>query len=204
MFGSTAEIRLSGGVWLEVLLPAYLARGMSERHGQPLSLYTHAYLESQGQGTSFIPRLIGFETIGDRRFFEVFTTVKGIGNRKALRAMEVPPAELARAIADRDTAALVRLPEIGKRLAETIIAELNGKVAAFLSVSERRDMDTPSGAHAPRMPSSGPRHEAVAALVALGETRADAERKVEVVLSRRDGPDPITADEVLVLVYGSA
>ncbi|HRJ50007.1 MAG: hypothetical protein KF787_00305 [Phycisphaeraceae bacterium] len=201
MLGTTAVVRLSGGVWVEALLPAYLARALADRVGQPLSLYTHAYLEGQGQGTSFIPRLIGFETIGDRRFFEVFTTVKGIGNRKALRAMEVAPAEIARAIADRDTAALVRLPEIGKRLAETIVAELHGKVAPFLDSDDRRGLDAASSGRARHPEPAGPRQEAVAALVALGETRADAERKVEVALARHGGADPTTADEVLVRVY---
>ena len=96
--GMSALVRVEGGLTLEVLLPAYLARKLGDQVGKQASFLTHLYLEGQGQGASFIPRLLGFETALDRRFFELFTTVKGIGNRKALRALEVEPAVIARAV----------------------------------------------------------------------------------------------------------
>ncbi len=56
-----------------------------------ITLTTFQYLESQGQGSSVIPRLVGFQSTAEREFFELFTTVKGIGNRRALRAMAEDP-----------------------------------------------------------------------------------------------------------------
>lgn len=188
----------------EVLLPAYVARSLASRIGQTVTFSTLEYLEGQGQGTSFIPRLIGFTAQRDRAFFEVFTTVKGIGNKKALRAMAIEPAAIARAIASRDAHALIKLPEIGKRMAETIIAELHGKVESFLSEQELGSLEIKSGSIA--MPSrlSPIAEEAVTVLTTLGETRADAERRVALAQERtaRAGRAASkTADELVAAVF---
>lgn len=190
----------------EVLIPAYVAPALAAKLGQTVTLITMEYLEGQGQGTSFIPRLIGFQSARDRDFFDLFTTVKGIGNRKALRAMAIEPAQIARAIAERNAAALVKLPEIGKRLAETIIAELSGKVEPYLSEQELRTLEVKSAAvfTTPRLNPVG--EEAVAALVALGESRPEAERRVSLALERatRDGQQaPKTSDELIAAVFAA-
>lgn len=190
----------------EVLIPAYVAPSLAARIGQSVTLITMEYLEGQGQGTSFIPRLIGFQSARDRDFFDLFTTVKGIGNRKALRAMAIEPAQIARAIAERNAAALVKLPEIGKRLAETIIAELSGKVEVYLSDRELQGLEVKSAAvfAAPRL---GPvAEEAVTALVALGETRGEAERRVALAMERasRSGKGAATtSDELIAAVFAA-
>jgi len=74
----------------------------------------------------------------DREFFRLFTTVPGIGVRKALRCLTIAVRDIARAIENKDSAVLTRLPGIGPRMAQKIIAELSGKAARFaLSRSER-------------------------------------------------------------------
>lgn len=194
---------VSGAVGLayEVLLPAYLAETMRARVGHVITLITLQYFEGQGQGSSFIPRLIGFVSSQDRDFFELFTTVKGIGNRKALRALAVEPARIARAIVSRDAKSLTALPEVGKRLAETIIAELTGKVEAFLTPGEAAAFDRAVEIKTSSLPAHA--IEALEALVALGETRPEAERLVSRALDRADaaGKTLKSADEVLGLVY---
>ncbi len=191
------------GLSYEILTPAYLAAQLANQVGQRITLITIQYLESQGQGSSFIPRLIGFQHASDRRFFEVFITVKGIGNRKALRAMAIEPARIARAITSRDAAALKELPEIGKRLADTIVAELTGKVDAFLSSSEIESLD--AAIKPARAVASGPHEEAIEILVALGETREQADRRVSLALSRAavKGHQEPTAAQLVDMVFGS-
>lgn len=191
------------GLSYEILTPAYLAAQLANQVGQRVTLITIQYLESQGQGSSFIPRLIGFQHASDRRFFEVFITVKGIGNRKALRAMAIEPARIARAITSRDAAALKELPEIGKRLADTIVAELTGKVDAFLSSSEIESLD--AAIKPARAVASGPHEEAIEILVALGETREQADRRVSLALSRAavKGHQEPTAAQLVDMVFGS-
>jgi Holliday junction DNA helicase RuvA len=200
--GPAAVVRMTGGITLEVMLPAYLQRKLLERVSPNVTLLTHFYLEGQGQGASFIPRLIGFESALDRRFFELFTTVKGIGNRKALRAMEIEPAAIARAVAQKDTHALVKLPEIGKRLAETIVAELNGKVDLYLGAADLAEIKPGSLPIAPASNIPPQIREAIEALVALGEGRAEAQRIVEQAITRSEKPTPTTAAAILGLVYG--
>lgn len=195
----TAQIEPEGSpLTYEVLLPAYLAERLRGMVGKPVTLITLQYLEGQGQGTSFIPRLIGFASERDRRFFDVFTTVKGIGNKKALRAMAVEPARIARAIATKDVKALVELPEIGKRMAETIIAELNGKVDSFLSAAEIEQMGHASEIK-PLLKGTAA-EEAVDALVALGEQRPEAERKIAKVSARLGAK--ATSDALVAGVFG--
>jgi Holliday junction DNA helicase RuvA len=205
---NAALVALPGGLAYEVLLPAYLAKRLEGQlvstPSLPITLHTLQYLDSPNQGASFIPRLVGFASVRDRSFFETFTTVKGIGNRKALRAMAVEPAAIARLIVAKDAAGLQKLPEIGKRLGETIIAELSGKVDGFLSDAEIESLASAAAAvrAAPSTLSAGAQ-EAVAALIALGESPAEAQRKVERVAATH--PNLATdrsADEILAAVFG--
>lgn len=188
----------SDGLTYEVLLPRYLAdRLAADGIGGRIELHTRQYLEAVGQGTSFIPRLIGFATEADRKFFELFTTVKGLGNRRALRAMAQEPAVIAAAIAAKDAKALQRLPEIGKRLAETIIVDLTGKVDGWLGAGEIAGLNlAAAGVEARSRPRAV--EAAIDTLLALGETRGDAERMIDRVLATNpadsfDGPDGLVA-----------
>ena len=169
----------------ELLIPASDVEKLLDRLGEQLEFHTLHYFEGQSQGSSFVPRLIGFSCDRDRDFFQLFTTVKGIGNRKALRALVRPFGEIASAVANKDTAALVSLPEIGKRSAETIIAELNGKIDHFIGdVMPRIEI---------KMPSFG--EDAIAMLVQLGESTRDARKLVR--LAMETDPTIASADQLI-------
>ncbi len=183
-----------GGISYEVMLPAYFAGRLSDRIGQTITFHTREHFEAVGQGSSFIPRILGFPSIEDRRFFELFTTVKGLGARRGLRAMAEPPGSIASAIMARDTMSLQKLPEIGKRLAETIIAELDGKVARYVPSGLERAEPKPGGRR------GGPAVEAVETLVALGESRVEAERKVDLAIARDGGL--VDAAEIVSSAFG--
>ena len=110
-----------------MLVPAWTWSG-SHAVAQEVSLHTIHYIEGDPRTAR---RRRGWWASSARptaQFFRVFTTVKGIGIRKALRALARPVAEIAAAIQAKDARFLVDLPEIGKRTAEQIIAELHGKV----------------------------------------------------------------------------
>jgi Holliday junction resolvasome RuvABC DNA-binding subunit len=57
--------------------------------------------------------------------------------------MVLPASEIATAVETEDTGRLMSLPEIGKRLATQIIAELKGKVAKFARMEKDKDTMTP-------------------------------------------------------------
>lgn len=181
-----ALIDVGTGVAYEVLVPAFDAERLGQRVGQDVVLYTIHYIEGDPSHGVVTPRLIGFLSETDRAFFRVFTTVKGIGVKKALRSLIRPVAEVAGAIGAKDTRFLVSLPEIGKRTAEQIIAELSGKIEAFAGPAG-------SGAVA-ATPLSESAEEAVSVLVQLGERRADAMALVDRVLAvapELDSPEAI-------------
>ncbi len=193
-------VRLEGGLTYEVLTPAYTAARLGASIGKPITLHTLYYLQSENQGNSFVPRLAGFLTAEDKAFFQLLTTVKGIGNRKALRAMALATSQIAAAIADRDAALLKSLPEVGRRTADTIIAELSGKVDAFLQPATIRVTATTGEDVASANDSTlqgddaGTRslaRETVEVLVQLGENRLQAMRWVEEALAGKDRPTQV-------------
>ena len=195
--GGVAVIGVDGGVAYAVHVPAFLVPELVVVVGGSITLYTLQQFEASAQGSNLTPRLIGFRSADERRFFELFTTVKGLGTRRGLRAMAAPIGEIARAIESRDAAWLQRLPEIGKRLAETIVAELHGKIEGFSTAREDRTAEAkPVGVLETEVAK-----QAVAALVRLGEARADAERKVQRAMADHPKPDEASPDELLAAAF---
>jgi Holliday junction DNA helicase RuvA len=161
----------------ELFIPGADQQRLATMLGQRVKFHTLHYLENRDQGAAYMPRLIGFSSPEDRSFFELFTTVKGIGNRKALRALQLPFAAIASAISHRDLDLLKSLPEIGKRTAETIIAELHGKVDRFV---ELKPIGTSAAADDCRFAFV---NDAVGVLVQLGENRVQARQLVDRALA---------------------
>ena len=200
-----------GGLIYEVLVPGYCVVRLGGSVGLPVVLHTLYYIEAQAQGSTMMPRLAGFESVQERRFFELFTTCKGIGYRKALRAMAMEVGVIAAAIADRDAATLQSLPEIGKRTAETIIATLNGKVDHFLEpvatqpVSHSNGQASGSATDAvsgdsPTIPNRGLAREGLQVLLQLGENRVQVVQWIDQVLTKpKDRPRDV--QELVAEVY---
>ena len=196
-----AEVRVGDGLVYELLVPACDAGELLMQQGKRVSFFTLHYLESQGQGSHFVPRLIGFSSREQRAFFELLTTVKGIGNRKALRAMQVSHARMAEAIASGDAKFLSTLPEIGKRTAESTIVELKGKLDPFLkdpSATRRALAGAMPAVTIEATPLSGPAADAEEMMVQLGLQRAQARTAIERVLAKSTGKK-MTASEIMAL-----
>lgn len=189
-----AEVRCGEMVYA-LMVPGCDEQRLALRVGDPVTFHTLHYLESQNQGASYVPRLIGFTTPADRAFFETFTTVKGIGNRKALRALQIPFSRVAEAISRKDLDTLKALPEIGKRTAETIVAELHGKVDQFVptAADRRGERDAASS------PASRVADDAVAVLVTLGEPKLAALQLVDRALAA--DPEIGSADALVTAAF---
>jgi Holliday junction DNA helicase RuvA len=159
------------GLAYEVLIPTYALAELSATKGEQVTLHTLEYLEGNAAGGNMTPRLIGFLHDEDRAFFRQFLTVKGVGVRKALRALAAPVAKIASDIESGDSRALTELPGIGKRMAEQIVAELRGKVGAHAFTAS----DVPV---ATRGSFTREQRDAIEIIVAWGDGRTDAERWV--------------------------
>ncbi len=164
-----------GPLVYELLVPAVDAPDLAAAVETTLTFHTIFYLAGDPARGGLEPTLIGFLRPDDKRFFELFTTVKGIGPKKALRALAVSVGEIASAIEGKDTRFLVGLPEVGKRTAEQIVAELAGKTRSFAAAH----LVDAKGQPKPAARRDAAADDAVAALVSLGERRADAEVLLE-------------------------
>ena len=200
--GDAAHIEAAPGVVHEVLLPAFVAQRLAPSLSQSVTLHTLHYLEGQNQGALFLPRLAGFLTPADKAFYQLLVTVKGIGHRRALRALVLPTDQLAMAIADRDIKLLQTMPEVGKKTAETIALTLRDKIDPFLNApraSSPGDPDIAVSAASATKTSGGLARSAVEALVSLGEDRAKALGWVDQVMQSDERPE--TIEELIAAVY---
>jgi Holliday junction DNA helicase RuvA len=165
----------AGPMQFELLVPAADVTELQANLGETLTLHTIFMLAGDPSRGGLEPTLIAFLRPEDRQFFELFTTVKGIGAKTALKALTAPVGEIAGAIESKDAKFLTRLQGIGKRTAGLIVAELSGKAMKFATYTA-----SAGGAAGPG-PSrrSDFEEDAIAVLMQLGERRADAERLLD-------------------------
>ena len=86
----------------EVLVPDASRRELQSQIGQAIALHTIHYLDGNPNQGRVVPRLVGFMTVVEREFFELFCSVDGVGAKKALRAMVRPVKDIAEMIEGLD------------------------------------------------------------------------------------------------------
>jgi len=186
----TALMRV-GAITYEVMLPGYCVSALSGLIGSDISLCTMEYYEGSLGGGNLIPRLVGFLSPTEREFFTTFISVKGMGIKKGLKALNMPIATIAAAVENGDEKMLMTLPGIGRRMAQQTVAELKGKLQTFAVSTEP--------ARAATTQFKPFQVEAIEVLVAWGEKRNEAIEMVE--LAGKKHPDVRTAEELVPLVY---
>jgi Holliday junction DNA helicase RuvA len=149
------------------------------------------YYEGTLGGGNLVPRMIGFLNSAERDFFTKFISVKGMGIKKGLRALNIPIENIASAIENGDEKMLMSLPAVGRRMAQQIVAELKGKLQAFAAGAE-----PVRPAHAQFQPFQA---EAVEILIAWGEKRNEVMELIELACQKH--PDVDTAEALVPLVY---
>jgi len=179
-----------GPVAYEVMLPGYVVNALAGKIGSEITLCTMQYYEGSPQGAIMQPRIIGFLSPAEKDFFTKFISVKGIGIKKGLRSLNIPIATIASAIENGDDKTLIALPEVGKRLAQQIIAELKGKLAGFAvgaapAVAEEKFELFQT--------------EALEILIAWGEKRTEAIQLISLACKRH--PEVESAEQLVPLVY---
>jgi Holliday junction DNA helicase RuvA len=117
------------GIGYDILIPAYVMNSIKKSNADGDELEFHvSYNQTERQPK---PVLVGFQSLLDKEFFELFISVEDIGPTAAVKALTKPVREIARSIEDKDAKALRQLKGIGERKAEKIIATLKGKVAKY-------------------------------------------------------------------------
>lgn len=172
------EVETQGGVVYEVAVPLTVLQRMPTP-GSAVELRTVQVVREDSVD------LYGFLEEGERGLFRRLMTVQGIGPKLALQLLSAySGSRLARALVEKDVNALKQVSGVGKKTAERLVLELSDKVGDLVLTGASAG----TGAPAPIA------HEAVAALVALGLTFADADAAVRSVL---DEGGAATADELI-------
>jgi Holliday junction DNA helicase RuvA len=152
-----------GGVGLQVALPA--------RFAASLIVGTHAEIFTTLVVREDSLTLFGFDRADSRDFFDLLQTVSGIGPKVAQSALSIyEPEELASAIASENSAALERIPGLGKKGAQRTVLELKEKVNDVIRT-------TGSG----KSSKSHWRTQLQSALIGLGFTARDEETTIDSV-----------------------
>ena len=107
-----------GPLGLAVDVPTSVAMG-APAPGESITLQTHFLVREDAM------QLVGFDSDLQKRMFLSLTSVSGIGPKVALKILgEIDPGELAGAIVRGDVVRLTKLPGLGKKTAEVLVAHL--------------------------------------------------------------------------------
>lgn len=159
------------GVGYEISVPMSTFYNLPDT-GKNVVLLTHFVVREDAQ------LLYGFLTAAERSAFRELIKVSGIGARTALSVLSGLSVDaLCQAVTQQDTAALTRVPGIGKKTAERLVLELKGKLGADLG-----GLVSTAGA-------SSAKSDVISALIALGYSEREAAAAV------RKLPDDISVSD---------
>src|SRR6478672_4097843 len=123
--------------------------------GEKVTLFTHQAIREDAH------LLFGFGNAAERSVFRQLIKITGVGARTALSILSgMTIADLSQAVTLQESGRLVKVPGIGKKIAERLLLELKGKLGADI------------GPH----PAATTDHEAdiLQALLALGYSDKEA------------------------------
>lgn len=188
----------NGGVSYEILLPSALAERLDSagRVGTEIEFETIYYIEAGDKKSAHYPKLVGFDDAVEKEFFSLYLQVPGMGVKKALRSLVLPIKDIATAVETKDAASLNRLPGVGARLAEKIIAELHGKTAKYALA--RKDEPLAKAVSKDAEPFVD---EVLTVLHQLQYSRAEADQMIAAAL--HSNPRVRSAEEVLDTIFRS-
>lgn len=127
--------------------------------------------------------LYGFYSREEKKMYERLRSVSGVGSKTALQILSaLSVRDLSIALVSGDANMLTRVPGIGKKTAQRLVLELKDKV-------DEAQLTGQAASISPKVNASGPEAEAIAALISLGYSSAEAAKAVSAVSGQTDEPD---------------
>lgn len=118
--GTKAVVKAGSIGFIVYGTPSYLSRLKTD---QEASFWVHTAVRENDIS------LYGFETDEELRVFELLITVSGVGPKSGLAILSVAGVKsIEEAVATGDTSSLTKISGIGRKTAEKIVLELNGKL----------------------------------------------------------------------------
>lgn len=180
------------GIFYEILLPGAVMKSVEANIAPDATLKLVTFHYHHVEPSRSVPVLIGFLNEIEKEFFEKFITVSGIGPRAAVRALNIPFSQVAKAIDEADKTLLKSLPGIGEQRAKEIIAKLQGKVGKYALIQDDSIRQSPQ-----KQPDFA--EEALDVLLQLQYKKQEAKDMIAKALQRSQ--DIKSAEELLNEVY---
>ena len=118
------------GVGYRVFIPLTTFYELPET-GEPITLHIHTNVKQDAIN------LFGFYTIQERDLFQLMISVSGIGPKMSMNILSgISAQELLGAISGGNVGKLIRIPGVGKKMAERLILELKEKVVKKMMMEE--------------------------------------------------------------------
>lgn len=166
------------GVGYDVLVPMTSFYHLPDV-GAEVVLHTHFAVSEISQ------QLFGFYDKESRQLFRQLIKVSGVGPKMALAILSgMETASFVRCVMEDNTAALVKVPGVGKKTAERLIIEMRDKLKGWEFSSEF--IPGEGEKISPGKMGNDSIAEAESALVALGYKPTEASRAVSAVLNERE------------------
>lgn len=152
-----------------------------------ISLNTYSAIQVEKEGTLLTyfhitensQALYGFSDDNERQLFVKLISISGVGPSTAILALSSSqPDELISAIASEDVAFIKKIKGIGPKTAQRIILELKDKIGKVES----------GGIKVSGQSGNTLRNEALSALISLGINRSQAEKTIDQVIKKNQGP----------------
>jgi len=171
------------GVGYEVEAPMSTFYQLPET-GAEVTLHTHLVVREDAQA------LFGFYTERERLLFRNLIKVSGVGPRVAIAILSgISADDFVVCVNQNDSAALTRLPGIGKKTAERLIVEMRDRLADWEQPAAA--IGSPKEELALRGNGSATQ-DAVSALVALGYKAPEASKMVRAIAE-----EGVSSDELI-------
>lgn len=167
----TFAVLETNGIGYEIRWPLNAFSLLNE--GDECTLYTYLYVKEDVQ------QLYGFATENDRSLFLLLISVSGIGPSTGLAFLSsLSSAEICSAIMQEDAKTIQSVKGIGAKTAQRVVIELRDKISK-LQYSGELMQTTATVA-----PDNAKVDEAMDALVALGFTRAGAQKSIKLIIKK--------------------
>ncbi len=149
--------------------------------GESVTLHTHFVVRDDAH------QLFGFTKLQERNLFRLLIKINGVGPKMAIAVLSgVSYDEFVRCVNQNDIAGLVKLPGVGKKIAERLLMEMRDKIPILNSSSELA-----ASAIEPTMSEIS--REAESALITLGYKPQEAAKMVN-----RTSEDERDSVEILI------
>ncbi len=140
--------------------------------GETVSLHTHFVVREDAQ------QLYGFADKKERELFRTLVKVSGVGPKLALAILSgMTTEEFVGCVQTENTAALVKLPGVGKKTADRLLVEMRDRLDGWQAAAGVAVVDEKPGV-------SQMIQEAESALVSLGYKPQEAARMVNAVAAQ--------------------